>query len=275
MAAKWMSVAEAATVLEVSEATVRRRVRREMLESRTGSHGRMEVRLPEAAADAPPAEPAQPAEAADATDAGKARTDAPAPNPAKFGRYSPLPGHEVGVTPSDSGSRPGNRLTPGALLGKADGQGGGGASDLPAGPEAEMSRYQRLAGASMILAQRQADEAHEKVMLVRAEAQLWRRWCQGAFAAVAGVVLLALVGLGITTHRTSNAYAALEAQRELTISARGDAARIARHRNDLEQMIRALESQLETDNGDEAEAKAEADEAATSVDQRAAGVRVR
>lgn len=252
MAERWISVAEAAKALGVSATTVRRRAQREQLESRIGDEGRLEIRLPAlateadtAGATAPPtqrstheptaataaSEQDREAEGSDATAA-----DQMSPNPGKFGHYSPLPHGGVGITPQSVGKLTA-RLTPGDLLGS-----GGDASDT--GPEAELRRYQRLAGASMILAQRQADEAHEQVSLIRGESHAWRRWCQGAWAGVAVVLLLAMFIVGVVGHRASTAQAALQVHEQSLENARDAAAHSARERDELQKLVRQLERQL-------------------------------
>ncbi|MFA9479375.1 hypothetical protein ACERK3_13880 [Phycisphaerales bacterium AB-hyl4] len=266
MAERWISVAEAAKALGISATTVRRRAQREQLDSRIGDEGRLEIRLAEpgraneptaAEADSPDAPTAHTAEpvaaAADQenhaddsidVDADEEVSDVDAevaqvagPNPGKFGNYSPLPHNDVGITPGQATGRPTARLTPSELLGQAD-------DPADSGPEAELRRYQRLAGASMILAQRQADEAHEQVTLIRAESHAWRRWCQGAWAGVAVVVLLAMFVVGIVGHRASSAQAALNVQEQALDTAREAAVRNARDRDDLEQLVRQLQRQI-------------------------------
>ncbi|MEX2543632.1 MAG: hypothetical protein WD316_00750 [Phycisphaeraceae bacterium] len=229
MAMRWLLVRDAAATLGVSERTIRRRVQRQMLEARPGEAGRVEVcvPLPDAASvdlDAPPGGTDHPA------------AEPPAGFIAKAGRYSPLPAsarpaqddrrqaasasssHDAATTEDvdaasqqqQQGDWPSYR--PGKLMGDADAD----------APEDAVKRFQRLAGASMMLAQRHADDAHEQVVLARGEIVRLRKVCQYACAAAAGLAIVGVFLIGIVGHRASNANARLEAARE-----RADVAEVA------------------------------------------------
>lgn len=275
MAVKWMPVADAAKVLGVSERTVRRRVQDGLFDRRVGEGGRTEVRLPVPDATASAADASAVSEPAVAGDERAAAPDeraassegpvpptdaashasaeaAATPNPRKFGRYSPLGASTPDADDAQAAATARSAASgPRSMLGMAGGAKGAG----PAGvPENDLQRYQRLAGASMILAQRQADEAHEKVMLLHSEANRLRRACRVAWAGAAVVQLVAMAVVGLFGHSVSQARAELEAQKEIVSAARVDVGRISRQRNDLERMVAYLEARLvaESDELDEA-----------------------
>ncbi len=252
MATRWLSVKEAAAALGVSEKTVRRRVRRQMLESRRGDGGRIEVcaPVPDAGGEAPVSIQRQ------------AAANEPSAGPtagfiAKAGRYSPLPAsaHDTPTTETDATTNPATRPTTGpathagvssmsAPAGAddrhdeqpADDAGGDRPGFRPgkllgdgeeAGTEDVARRFQRLAGASMMLAQRHADDAHEQLVHARGEIHRLRKLCQGALIAVAATAVLGLFIVGVLGARASNANTRLEAQRERT-----EAAELAMQRAD-------------------------------------------
>ena len=252
MATRWLSVRQAAEALGVSDKTIRRRVQRQMLDARTGAGNRMEVCVPVVGDDAsvdlePLAEPDPPAREAPAAPP-PSPPPSPSPSPsaafiAKAGRYSPLPGaardddattpatattatsaasdnaddapaHDTSDAEGDN-DRPGFR--PGKLLGDGD------ADDT----EDVARRFQRLAGASMMLAQRHADDAHEQLVHARGEIHRLRKLCQGAFVAAAALAIVGLFLIGVLGARASHANARLETQRE-----RAQAAHVAMERAD-------------------------------------------
>ncbi|MFP4145666.1 MAG: helix-turn-helix domain-containing protein [Phycisphaeraceae bacterium] len=213
MSTRWLSVAEAASVLGVSERTVRRRISRNQLDWRRGPNGRKEVcldvedgvleveREPSGAAEDPGWTPPRLGE--------------------KFGRYSPLAAEEVGTFDSEpakpGGGPPSRWLRAEAVADEKDADAEGEADEATAeahdesgsmprltpkqlfGGSAEddgddlMTRMNRLAGASVMLAQRASDEANEKVRLARNEAYRMRQWCYRSWIAAAALMLLCLL----------------------------------------------------------------------------------
>ncbi len=128
-------------------------------------------------------------------------------------RYSPLPHGQVGTRPS---GRPHAKLTPGELLGE-------GKRDETAEPEDELTRYQRLAGASVMLAQRQADEAAEQVAHARYQVRQLRRLCVASWAGAGALTLIAtvlMISFAFGAHRAS---ADLAAQEKITRAAQAEA----------------------------------------------------
>lgn len=96
---------------------------------------------------------------------------------------------------------------------------GGGGRDY----REEMERYQKLAGASVMLAQRRADAAEEAVVRSRAVVHQLRKvaWVTGGTAAAVLVLsCLLIIGLGVWG---SSASAEAEANRQALVSAEADA----------------------------------------------------
>ncbi|MEM1211862.1 MAG: helix-turn-helix domain-containing protein [Planctomycetota bacterium] len=158
----WIRVSEAAELLGVSPATVRRRVSKGEIEGRKGESGAWELRL---------------------GDAGAA---------------------EEAVTES----------APAAVTGVG--------ADV-AGYREELERYQKLAGASVMLAQRRADAAEEAMVRSRAVVHQLRKvaWVTGGTAAAVMVLSCGLlIGLGAWG---SSASASAEAAKQALVAAQEDA----------------------------------------------------
>lgn len=219
MTMKWQTVAEAAATLGVSPETVRRRAKRRKLESRQGPAGCMEVRVhvPEPRPDATPEAAPQAAD----EPGSSAQGEAAGPHSARFGRYSPLPEamtEQIAAEPQRSpwSARSTAKLTPGELLRNEGKSEEGQAED-------ELTRYQRLAGASVILAQRQADEANEKVAVARNQAHHLRKLCYTSWAGMAVMAAACLILLVMLGSRANRARADLTSQHQLTQQARLEA----------------------------------------------------
>ena len=258
MAEQWLAVAEAAEALGVSPATVRRRAKRQALRSRTGANGRLEVAAP-APDESNQGESNPPADEPDPT---REQASAPAPgadraSPLAKGRYSPLPQDNVGTNPPPPD--PGRyyaRLTPGELLKPAENAPGSGADDAATDqPESELQRYQRLAGASVVLAQRQADEANEKLAIVRGQLRQLRYVCGGSWAALAAVVLIAIVTAGVFSGRAAEARAEADRAEQRRTAA-------VERQTELRSRVQQLQQQL-----DRARAEADADADGQPTDQ--------
>jgi len=208
----WLVVSEAAEHLGVAESTVRRRAGRGELRSRRSAQGVLQVQVTCGDQDCAPDTEHQ------GTAESKPAPPRPVPNKAWAHLATATPNPNAGLgddlkldiplatpeTPqadfeptTDAGqgepeqadpAQPAStasrqvfpNLTMADIARPADGE-----------EESEVRRFQRLAGASMVLAQRQTDEAHEKLAIVRDELHRARRWGQGATAgAVVCVVLL-------------------------------------------------------------------------------------
>ncbi|WP_432798334.1 hypothetical protein [Poriferisphaera sp. WC338] len=118
----------------------------------------------------------------------------------EMGEYAPLPGEAVGTGHDDDGEwwEPSEEneekrwpmkqqgfMRPGKLLSEEDD-----CSDTS--PEAQTRRFQKLAGASVLLAQRQTDEANEKLAIVHNQLYRMRQMTYTSWAAA---VLIAAVSL--------------------------------------------------------------------------------
>jgi len=224
MGTQWLVVSEAAEQLGVAESTVRRRAGRGELRSRRSNDGVLQVQVesddapeqpsPEQPSDEKPSAEAPPtatppraqankawAHLATATPSGtddlsldsvpdaktdaktvsdtvsaadadeghaEASTDPPPPPP------DAAPSHET-IFPN---------LTMADIAPPSDGA-----------EESEARRFQRLAGASLVMAQRQTDEANEKLAIVRHELHRARRWGQGVTAAAIFCAVMLLFSL--------------------------------------------------------------------------------
>ncbi|WP_428387537.1 hypothetical protein [Mucisphaera sp.] len=162
----WVTITEAAQALNVSTSTIRRRIARAMLEARVDAHGRKQVRIPSAIApepqqDSPPDH----------------RTTDTQPKP-----HSPTNSPEQAIQALYDPDQP-RTFAPGDLL----------ANTAPTGDnESEAHRYQRLAGAAIVLAQRQTDEAHDKLERLDDQHRRLRKLTFTSWAIFAALLLLTL-----------------------------------------------------------------------------------
>ncbi|QDU35485.1 hypothetical protein KS4_35680 [Poriferisphaera corsica] len=232
MLSKWLSVEEAATALGVSATTVRRRISANAVEWQQ-NEGRREVKVyfeqgtedqpgmglvlerngaPIEQHDTPRMKAAhkQPQDLQEPIELEPAR-----PNAQVLGgqNYSPLPSDEVGTPDEDEDwneisenqteaerwpmGKPGF-LKPSHLLNDQEEK-----DDLS--PEAQARRFQKLAGASVLLAQRQADEANEKIAILHNHTYRMRQMCYLAWSAAA---VIALASIGTVAFTSSSAPAA-------------------------------------------------------------------
>jgi len=128
-------------------------------------------------------------------------------------------------------------------------------ADVEPGNNADpLARFQKLAGASVLLAQRQADDAREQVAHARHESFRLRRLC---YASWIGSAALLLITFGLCLYL---GYAAADA------NARADAAEqaVARQRLQNDARAQATLSRLQNDP-DEDQAQSEPDEDSRSV----------
>ena len=221
MAIQWLTVNEAAQILGISADTVRRRARRGMLDSRKKA-GRMQVRIPVPGEDQPDSLAATQSNSDNDT-TQSAATEATQPESATGAQAAESQDAAVNENSTQQ------RFTPGDLFKPPD----------SGEPEDELRRYQRLAGASVILAQRQADTASEQVVLARSELNRLRRICLTSWAggAVAlGLCLLVILILGV---RASSANAQLAVQQQRVSEARHEVQRLG-------QSLDLLENQLQS-----------------------------
>lgn len=196
---QWLSVAEAAKALGVSEQTVRRRAHQGKLRSRQGSSGRLQVRVK-----------------ANTAPCDKQRAQNP-----WLQQYAPLPAAEVG-TPIDPNEKPSGLPLARRPLSASSTSSSSATTATPiplkplglsmlnchANDEDDLTRFQRMAGASLMLAQNQVNEANEKLAIVRHELHRSRkvtRW------AVAGATLAMVICLFTLAGRGGNA-ASVQAQ---------------------------------------------------------------
>lgn len=93
--------------------------------------------------------------------------------------------------------------------------------------ETELDRYERLANASVALAQRQADEAAQRSVQATLECRRLRRYCVASMAAAGCVCLLAVSAVVVFAFTASSAVAEANAQKALAIKTQEDALRVA------------------------------------------------
>lgn len=223
MAQLWLSVDDAADALGVSASTVRRRIKADKLESRANADGVTEVLIDtdgEDASDAlnpsrelsarrrsqnsedqlranPWIRAARPGDAllADRRGDQRPRSD-PAQEQHDLEDRNPLDTASMDETntPTDAASVNAEQLKEHAE-GQATLESAGHAftpGDLEATPNGneELARFQKIAGASVLLAQQQANDAREQVAIARHEAIRLRRLCYTSWAVTAAVAIL-------------------------------------------------------------------------------------
>ncbi|MEO0965109.1 MAG: hypothetical protein AAFY08_08310 [Planctomycetota bacterium] len=268
MAQLWLTVDDAADALGVSPSTVRRRIKAEKLESRSNPDGVTEVLIQSNGDDAidalnpsrelsarrraentedqlranPWIRAARPGEAltADRRDDAQQRQDrsSETPQPDQPQDATPPPFSEKVAasesTTADTASldhespdhqqlkEAGHAFTP---------------SDLEATTDSheELARFQKIAGASVLLAQQQADDAREQVALARHEAFRLRRLCYASWTVSAAVAILCF---GLTLYLGYTASSA---------AARADAAEQALTGHQAGQTARAIADQAALD----------------------------
>ena len=222
MMSQWIDLGEAASVLGVNQATVRRRIGKGQLQSRRGEGDRLQVRMDftgEAAALFEAADRlldeglrdraralALDAAARHASASGEA--DAEETTPAAPPADTPVEADEAGDEAPQLASNPWlmntrrattqeglvldrrrARIAPGLLLGRAQ-------ADAERTGETDLTRYQRLAGACLVLAQDQTDLAERRAEAGARESARLRRVCGASWAASA-LIAVVLTGVGV------------------------------------------------------------------------------
>jgi len=204
----WLSVAEAARILNVSEPTVRRRAHQGKLRSRQGKSGKLEVQVKTKVADK-----SKCPTASDNTDTHKPASNKQQQQNPWLQKYAPLPNTQVG-TPIDPDEKPtGLPLARKNVAGKAHPSATTHDKNQPIplkplglsmmnraqGDDDDLTRFQRMAGASLMLAQNQVNEANEKLAIVRHELHRSRkvtRWAVAAATLAMAICLFTLAGRG-------------------------------------------------------------------------------
>ena len=200
MAVKWLSVAEAAQVLDVSESTVRRRIDRKMLLARKGEGHRREVQIPvpDEQADDVQRQTAEglqewASQEQENTRQPESESEVQVQNANPWVAAQQGEADPAAAVFDPPAYRPHMRLTPRALLKKNEN-------------EDDLTRYQRLAGASLMLAQQQADQASEQVAVARHQAYRLRRLCMISWAVTAAVLLLSVMTIAGMSYRVGQAH---------------------------------------------------------------------
>ncbi|MEM9414563.1 MAG: hypothetical protein AAGA29_03675 [Planctomycetota bacterium] len=207
MSQGWMRVREAAHLMGVSQSTVRRRMESEALRSRVGRSGRQEVFLPaklRRALEAAQTEPCPP---------GHLERGKPADNePATISSETTKPAQSAAA--SASTDRPAAPGTPAPQE-----------TEKPVSPGIDLvRRYERLAGGSLILAQKHSDELHkhqatafEQLAHTRHQLRDVRRVALAGWVCCAAAVVFGLffsITFGVGMNRAQAAAEASEAYAE-------------------------------------------------------------
>jgi hypothetical protein len=212
----WLTVDDAADVLNVSSSTVRRRIKADKLESRLNDDGVTEVRVEtdddDAAASADPAGELRARRQLDNTD-DQLRANpwvrATRPGDAlmadrrveqdRQAAASSAPPHEAEDEDKDeddatSPAASDDAIDPEQAQAVREELEAAGRdfrpSDVESGEGDALARFQKLAGASVLLAQRQADDAREQVAVARHESYRLRRLCYASWVASAALLLI-------------------------------------------------------------------------------------
>ncbi|MEQ9454412.1 MAG: hypothetical protein RLN76_07450 [Phycisphaeraceae bacterium] len=167
MTERWVTITEAAKVLGVSQATVRRRIARSMLEVQVERDGKKLVRVPlvgHVASDST-------SDKTVGVSGSVARPSVSEGNGAEA---------EERLERLFDPDQP-KRFAPGDLIPDSDGE------------ESETHRYQRLAGAAVVLAQRQTDEANEKLELLVDQHRKLRQLFFVSAGSLVGVLLVTVM----------------------------------------------------------------------------------
>ena len=222
MASKWLSVSQASQTLGISASTIRRRIAGDAIKWRDGERGRevcvrfdqqgntadlaVNPRVSGAKKNKTKADKKQASfKTKNRARKSQAKTDSIKKEGAALGvagKYSALPDQaaEPFGQPKDGGGgqkkengrwpkgRPGF-MRPGAAMED-------GADEADSSPEAQAKRFQKLAGASVLLAQRQTDEANEKLALVHNQMYRMRQMMYTSWAAVALIAVVSIVSTG-------------------------------------------------------------------------------
>lgn len=181
MPKSWVTIPQAAEALGVSASTIRRRIARSMLDARVETNGKKLVHIPtNLVRDTPATQPDEPQPATET------HIEDASPEELIERLYDPDAAHN---------------FAPGDLLA------GTAPADIP-----ETHRYQRLAGAAVVLAQRQTDEAYDKVRILAEQNRRLRKLCFTSWAIFAGLLSLTL----LMTWSSSSAAGSAE-QETLTL----------------------------------------------------------
>lgn len=277
---QWIDLDEAAAVLGLTQASVRRRIGKGQLHSRRGEGERLQVRMDfegeaaalfeaadrlkderlrdraralaleaataatagttqangehggeesadagavavPAAVEATLSEADAPADIADAADMAAQLSNNP------WIMTSRRPGTDEG-TPLD---RRRARIAPALLLGRAE-------ADAQRGGETDLTRYQRLAGACLVLSQDQSDAAERRAETMARESARLRRVCGMSWAASA-IIAVVLTGVGVKLGFDAK-FAQGEAAAQATV-AQSERAEAQRVRAALATLRRAAE----------------------------------
>ena len=182
MSERWVTISEAAKALGVSQATVRRRIARSMLDVQVEADGKKLVRVPGRIDGEGSAGVGERATSVGASDKSGERT-------AGGARASTVEARMERLFDPD---RP-KRFAPGDLIPDSDGE------------ESETHRYQRLAGAAVVLAQRQTDEANEKLELLVDQHRKLRQLFFVSSGALVGVLLVTVMLLWSSSREAGRA----------------------------------------------------------------------
>ena len=224
MTSKWLSVEQAAKAIGVSASTVRRRVSSNAVKWRNGENGRREVlvdfenkAMKVGSGDFVAADMSIEAVGESRESAKKRNAEEFVPRRIKAtGRdkkvlgeqkYAPLPDEKVGVGGDDYEEWKNNRqsekerwpmgrpnmLKPSHLLSDQE-------EEEDNSPEAQSRRFQKIAGASVLLAQKQADEANEKIAIMHNQVYRMRQMCYMAWASAAVIAVASIGAIAFNDH---------------------------------------------------------------------------
>ncbi|QQE13541.1 hypothetical protein JD969_08815 [Planctomycetota bacterium] len=137
-------------------------------------------------------------------------------------KYSPLPSEAVGTPEDDDDAEPWNEIPQGQTEAERWPMGRPGflkpshlledqEEEEDVSPEAQARRFQKLAGASVLLAQKQADEANEKIAILHNHIYRMRQMCYLAWASAAVIAVASIGGITFSNGTSSGPAPAMAA----------------------------------------------------------------
>ena len=256
MIQQWVSVAEAASELNVSDATIRRRAHQGKLKTRHDKTGRLQVLIQ------PKDQPKKSSKSKrESTKSSKSDTKAQGDKTnAAQQANNPWFQKSASANSNDTGSKVDPNTKPTMRFAKQSAGKANEAQNTPipltpasielmkatAGNGDTATRFERMAGASLVLAQNQTDQANEKLVIVRGELHRARKVARWAVASAVVAVAVALITLMGSGGNARDAWADAEAYRVIANETRADAKQWEDKMVVAHQELAAAEAQADT-----------------------------